>query len=248
MKIYTIGHSTREIKEFISLLQTYKIERLVDIRSFPHSKYVPQYNQDNLKKSLEDNSIDYIHLKALGGKRGITVPEKESINTGWTHKSFRNYADYMQTEDYKLGIEALIKLSKLNTTCIMCAEAVPWKCHRKLVSDSLLIHGIEVIDIMSLIKSQPHILPTFARVDAFKNITYPKWNLTSEILPKIDSNIETSEDGITVGETMDYLSHRQCILAGIGGGNGYFGEGFATDGSTGCDSGLILDPPKYWRY
>lgn len=173
--IYTIGHSTHPINEFVDILKHYGIERLVDIRTVPRSRHNPQYEQDALKNSLETNAIDYFYLKGMGGLR---PKKKDSINLGWRVDSFRNYADYMQTPQFAEAVEELIELGKPKTTVIMCAEAVPWRCHRSLVGDALLVRGVSVVDIFSQTKSSPHKLTSFAVVDE-TNIHYPKANSES---------------------------------------------------------------------
>lgn len=168
--IYTIGHSTRPIDEFISLLQQHSIEQLVDIRTIPKSRHNPQYEQQALSASLQDHGINYVYLKNLGGLRSAA---KESNNDAWRNRSFRNYADYMQTEAFGAGIEELIAISADKVTAIMCAEAVPWRCHRSLVSDALLVRGIESYEIISATSERPHTMTSFAVVEG-TTITYPK--------------------------------------------------------------------------
>lgn len=170
MNIYTIGHSTRSIDEFIDLLTSHNITQLVDIRTIPKSRHNPQYGQESLQQSLKEVGISYVYLKALGGLRSSST---NSINDAWRNKSFRNYADYMQTESFTEGIAELIHLSEEKTTAIMCAEAVPWRCHRSLVSDALLARGIESCEIISASSERPHKLTSFAVVDG-TSITYPK--------------------------------------------------------------------------
>lgn len=168
--IYTIGHSTRPIDEFIDLLKSHNITQLVDIRTIPKSRHNPQYGQDELGPSLEDAGIAYVYLNALGGLRSSS---KDSINDAWRNRSFRNYADYMQTETFSEGIDELIELADEKTTAIMCAEAVPWRCHRSLVSDALLARGVESCEIISASSERPHKMTPFAVVDGI-TITYPK--------------------------------------------------------------------------
>ncbi len=169
MTIYTIGHSTRNLAEFISILQAYKIDLLVDIRSVPKSRYTPQFNEDNLARELPQRGIEYRHLASLGGLRSTN---RNSANLGWRNASFRGYADYMSASEFAKGIDELIELASSKTTVIMCAEAVPWKCHRSLVGDALLVRSVKVIDIFDANKSQAEKLTSFARVDGEK-ITYP---------------------------------------------------------------------------
>jgi uncharacterized protein (DUF488 family) len=168
--IYTIGHSTRSIDEFIEILQAYEIELVVDVRTIPGSRHNPQFNENELKHKLKLYAIEYSHLKELGGLRHTT---KTSINTAWKNSSFRGFADYMQTPEFKNGIELLIETSKLKQTVIMCAEAVPWRCHRSLIGDALVVRNIEVEDIMSKKSSKPHKITPWAKVDEII-ITYPE--------------------------------------------------------------------------
>ncbi|HMM62329.1 MAG TPA: DUF488 domain-containing protein [Candidatus Saccharibacteria bacterium] len=168
--IYTVGHSTHPIDEFIKLLQTYGVEQLIDIRTVPGSRHNPQYGQKPLKTALKSDNISYIYMKGLGGLRH---GNKESINMGWRNKSFRSYADYMQTPEFMAALKELISISKKVPTVIMCAEAVPWRCHRSLVGDALLVRGITVRDIISLTSDPEHKLTSFAKVNG-TNITYPE--------------------------------------------------------------------------
>ena len=170
MTIYTIGHSTRDIQEFIVLLKDHGIIQLVDIRTIPRSRHNPQYEQMSLEKSLTKSGIKYIYMKDLGGLRPKV---KKSINTGWHNESFRNYADYMQTDDFKSALNELINIAEQNPTAIMCAEAVPWRCHRSLVGDALLNKGIRVEDIISKTNSNDHKMTEFAKING-EDVTYPK--------------------------------------------------------------------------
>lgn len=174
--IFTIGHSTRPIEEFISLLRQHGIKQLVDIRTIPKSRHNPQFGQDKLEPSLEKAGITYIYLKQLGGLRPKV---QDSKNDAWHNASFRNYADYMQTKDFSKGLDELVELSQQKTTAIMCAEAVPWRCHRSLVSDALVIRDIPVCEIISEKSIREHILTKFAVVDGAK-ITYPKSALKTD--------------------------------------------------------------------
>lgn len=168
--VYSIGHSTRPIEEFIELLSENGVTRLIDIRSVPGSRRNPQYGQEFLKESLESRGIQYGYMKRLGGwRRGPSRPE----NAAWRNASFRSYADYMQTSDFSAGLAELIDASQHETVAIMCAEAVPWRCHRSLVSDALIIRGITVRDIISKSSVPEHKLTSFAKVDG-TTITYPE--------------------------------------------------------------------------
>jgi uncharacterized protein (DUF488 family) len=171
MLIYTLGHSTRPIDEFIALLQAHHITQLADIRTVPGSRHNPQYKQENLEASLKEAGIAYSYMKELGGFRSAPG---QSGNEGWRNKSFRNYADYMQTIDFSDGIENLLKLAGKSQTAIMCAEAVPWRCHRSLVGDALVIRGVTVLDIIGATNVKEHALTSFASVDG-TTITYPAY-------------------------------------------------------------------------
>lgn len=167
--IFTVGHSTRPIEEFITLLQAYGIESLADIRTVPRSRYNPQFNSDTLGEALRAREIHYVPLPALGGLRHA---RKDSPNGGWRNASFRGYADYMQTQEFARGLEELVALSRKKRTAIMCAEAVPWRCHRSLVADALSVRGIPVIEILSATSSCDHKMTPFAHIEG-KSITYP---------------------------------------------------------------------------
>jgi uncharacterized protein (DUF488 family) len=144
--IWTIGHSTRTIDEFIGMLQSFEIKMLVDVRSLPGSKRYPQFNKESLEVSLRKNDIEYVHLKTLGGRRKANP---DSPNTTWRNEAFRGYADYMETEDFKNVIDQLQKLAEKKSTAYMCSEAVWWRCHRALISDYLKSIGWTVMHIMS---------------------------------------------------------------------------------------------------
>jgi uncharacterized protein (DUF488 family) len=173
--ILTIGHSTRPIDEFIGLLSSNGVERLIDIRTIPKSRHNPQFNSDSLRRALQRPGIDYLHLKELGGLRRA---RPDSPNTGWRNASFRGYADYMQTEEFEKALARAIELAGEKLSALMCAEAVPWRCHRSLVADVLLVRGIEVLEIVSASPPKPHKLTPFARVRGTR-ITYPAGDTTS---------------------------------------------------------------------
>jgi uncharacterized protein (DUF488 family) len=167
--IFTLGHSTLPIERFVALLRTYGIERIADIRSVPRSRHNPQFNDTALAASLAAQQLDYVHLPALGGLRRA---HKDSANTGWRNESFRGYADYMQTGAFRDALEALIGLSRDKRTAIMCAEAVPWRCHRSLVADALSVRGVPVVEILSESTYRMHKLTPFALIEG-PRITYP---------------------------------------------------------------------------
>ena len=161
LSIYTIGHSTRSIKEFAELLKIYGIKEIVDVRSIPKSRHNPQFNEETLKQSLRLAHIRYIRLEKLGGLRHS---KKDSTNLGWHNTSFRGFADYMATPEFSEGLEELIKIASTRVTAIMCAEAVPWRCHRSLIADALTKKGWSVQDIMSRTSATKHRLTPFLRV------------------------------------------------------------------------------------
>lgn len=167
--VFTIGHSTRSLDDFLAILKHYHIMEVVDIRSIPKSRHNPQFNEHELAHFLRNHHIGYRHQKDLGGLRHTT---KNSINTAWKNASFRGYADYMQTDEFKKGIETLMEIAHHKVTVIMCAEAVPWRCHRSLIGDALLAHHIPVEDIYSLTSAKPHELTPWAVVHG-TDIAYP---------------------------------------------------------------------------
>ena len=144
--VFTIGHSTRSIETFIEMLKAHGVKRLVDVRTIPRSRHNPQFNRDVLPETLLQAGIGYTHMEELGGLRHA---RKDSLNTGWRNASFRGFADYMQTPEFAAGLKTLIQTAKREQVAIMCAEAVPWRCHRSLIGDALRARGIAVEDIMS---------------------------------------------------------------------------------------------------
>ncbi|MGH8218910.1 MAG: DUF488 family protein [Steroidobacteraceae bacterium] len=167
--IFTVGHSSLPLEEFVALLDAYEIKCLADVRTVPRSRHNPQFNADTLGPALRAHKINYAPLRALGGLRHA---RKDSPNSGWRNTSFRGYADYMQTNDFVQGLEELISLSRSERTAIMCAEAVPWRCHRSLVADALSVRGFPVVEILSATSYRDHKLTSFAQVEGTA-ITYP---------------------------------------------------------------------------
>jgi uncharacterized protein (DUF488 family) len=167
--VLTIGHSTRTWEVLLELLRAHGVKRVIDVRSIPRSRHNPQFNRENLTSKLRGARIGYVHLRKLGGLRHA---RHHSSNTGWRNASFRGFADYMQTSEFEAGLHRLMKLAGQKRSVIMCAEAVPWRCHRSLIADALLIRGIKVEDIMSLKSSRVHSLTSFARVQGHR-IIYP---------------------------------------------------------------------------
>jgi uncharacterized protein (DUF488 family) len=167
--VLTVGHSMQSIAEFIALLTAHSVTRLIDVRTVPRSRRNPQFDRDTLPVALSADSIDYEHVAGLGGFRR-THPG--SPNTGWRNMSFRGYADYMQTAEFAGHLLSLIRTAMRERIVLMCAEAVPWRCHRSLIADALVVHGLRVEEIISRTRRQVHVLPSFARVDGAA-ITYP---------------------------------------------------------------------------
>jgi uncharacterized protein (DUF488 family) len=159
--VFTIGHSTRSIDEFIEMLESFSIETLVDVRSFPGSRRYPHFNREALRDSLAAAAIDYAHVPELGGRR---KPRADSLNMTWRNESFRGYADYMETDEFRSGIQRLLSLARTGRTVIMCSEAVWWRCHRSMISDYLKAKGVEVIHILAADKSQAHPYTSAARI------------------------------------------------------------------------------------
>lgn len=170
MSVYTLGHSTLSIEEFLELLRHYGIERLVDVRTIPRSRHNPQFNKDTLSPFLRIRGIKYLHLKALGGLRRHV--RTDSTNAGWRNASFRGFADHMQTPTFGVALNRLVLIAQGRRTAIMCSEAVPWRCHRSLIGDALVARGVEVIDIFSRSNARPHAITSMAKVDGTR-ITYP---------------------------------------------------------------------------
>ena len=170
LTIWTVGHSTRPIDEFTNFLRAHEIRLLVDVRTIPRSRHNPQFNTDTLAESLKETGLGSLHMPALGGLRKA---QEDSINNGWRNASFCGYADYMQTEKFQRALEELMAYGTDMKTAIMCAEAVPWRCHRSLIADALVARGWEVRHIMSPEKATQHIFPAFAHFEK-GTLTYPK--------------------------------------------------------------------------
>jgi uncharacterized protein (DUF488 family) len=151
--IWTIGHSTRPIEELIEILKSFRIESVADVRSYPGSRRYPQFNIENLSVSLQEEGIEYIHMKGLGGRR---KPDKNSKNMGWKNDAFKGFADYMETSEFKDAVRKLMELALLKKTSIMCAEALWWRCHRSLISDYLKLNGWNVFHLISQNKTEEH--------------------------------------------------------------------------------------------
>ncbi len=168
LTVYTIGHSTKSLKEFTNILKTFKIFLVVDVRTVPHSKHNAQFNKTPLSETLKAEGIKYIHLPELGGLRR---PQADSVNSALESKSFRGYADYMQTKEFIENLLKLVALARENCLAIMCAEAVPWRCHRSLLSDALSVRNIKVKHILNENNCINHELNPLAQIEGTK-ITY----------------------------------------------------------------------------
>jgi uncharacterized protein (DUF488 family) len=169
LRIYTIGHSTRAFDELLAMLRTRGVATLVDVRTIPRSRRNPQFTRESLSESLPQASIRYLHMPGLGGLRR---PRPDSINTGWRNPGFRGYADYMEKAEFERDLGTLIGWSACGPVAFMCAEAVPWRCHRSLIADALTVRGIAVEHILSASATELHRLTPFARVEGTR-VTYP---------------------------------------------------------------------------
>ena len=168
--IYTIGHSTRSLGELVAMLRAHGVRAIADVRRFAGSRRLPHFNAESLAAELPKHGLQYLPCPDLGGRR---KPNPDSSNTGWRNESFRAYADYMQTQQFVAALARLMAFAAQMPTAIMCAEAVPWRCHRSLIADGLLVRGRTVLDIMSDTKATPHKLTPFAKVQG-ERITYPQ--------------------------------------------------------------------------
>jgi uncharacterized protein (DUF488 family) len=171
MVVFTLGHSTRPWDEFVNILRVHAVQKLVDVRTIPRSRRNPQFNKDALTIALPPEGIEYSHLPELGGRRR---PRPDSTNSGWRNDTFRGYADYMETEDFKQALDDLINVANDARMAVMCAEAVPWRCHRSLLADALVTHGVDVEHILSATSLKPHTVTPFLRVDTQGNLRYEK--------------------------------------------------------------------------
>lgn len=168
-KVLTIGYSTRGLDEFIGILKAHSVELLVDVRTIPRSRNQPDFNEENLERRLKANRIAYLHDAGLGGLR---KPERGSVNTAWRNASFRGFADYMQTREFRTALLGLIRLRKGSALALMCAEGNPFRCHRSLIADALLARKVGIYHISSGRSARPHAMTSFAKLDGTK-VTYP---------------------------------------------------------------------------
>lgn len=182
MMVLTIGHSTRAITEFIRLLRAHGVRRVIDVRTIPQSAHNPQYNRKDLSRALRRSRIHYRHMPGLGGRRRA---RRDSTNTGWRNASFRGYADYMETAAFRRSLDRCITLARQEQAVLMCAEAVPWRCHRSLIADALFARGVAVSEIVSGIRARPHSLSPWARIEG-THVTYPGAIATDHARPRGD--------------------------------------------------------------
>jgi uncharacterized protein (DUF488 family) len=186
--VMTIGHSTHTLEKFIHLLQVHGAACVVDVRRVPRSRHNPQFNQDSLPQSLKEAGLGYVHMPGLGG---LTHAKSDSPNIGWRNTSFRGFADYMQTPEFAQSLQELILLAHQERIVLMCAEAMPWRCHRSLIADALLVRGIRTEDILSAAQRQVHTLTPFAQVQGTA-VTYPAE--VSGSTPKMSSTATHREE------------------------------------------------------
>jgi uncharacterized protein (DUF488 family) len=177
--VFTIGHSTRPSDVFIRLLKAHSVQRVIDVRTIPRSRHNPQFNRVQLSPALHRARMHYTHIPGLGGLRHARA---DSANTAWRNASFRGYADYMQTPEFAISLAQCIDFAKHERVALMCAESVPWRCHRSLIADALLARGIETREITSGVRTRPHELTPWARVQGTQ-VTYPASH-TSRAVPR----------------------------------------------------------------
>ena len=174
--VFTVGHSTRTIDEFVHLLKAHGIQHVIDVRSIPRSRHNPQFSREQLPPALDRFGIHYSHVPGLGGRRHA---RRDSTNTGWRNLSFRGYADYMDTLPFERALDRCVALAQQERVVLMCAEAVPWRCHRSLIADALLARGIEVRELASAMHARPYSLTSWARISGAR-VTYPPAGFTTE--------------------------------------------------------------------
>jgi len=167
--LYTIGHFTRPIGDFLTILKSFKVRRVLDVRTVPRSRHNSQFNRKALEERLKAEGIGYTHLPGLGGLR---KSRGDSVNRAWRNATFRGFADYMQTQEFVENIEKLVEISKKERVALMCAEAIPWRCHRSLIADALQVRGFHVEHIVNRSRPRPHVLTPFVKVDGMQ-VTYP---------------------------------------------------------------------------
>jgi uncharacterized protein (DUF488 family) len=167
-RLFTVGHSTRSFEELLGLLKREGVSHLVDVRAFPTSARYPHFNKVHLERALPEQLVRYTHFPALGGRRKV---RRDSHNTLWRNAGFRGYADYMETREFEEALEDLLRAAAIEPTAVMCAEAVPWRCHRSLIADAATARGVQVLHILES-ATQPHLLTSFGRVDSEGRVHY----------------------------------------------------------------------------
>lgn len=174
--IYTLGHSTHSQEEYLYMLKAFNIETLIDVRSYPGSRYMPHFNKENMEKWIVTNGIRYLHMPQLGGRRRSLKGIDENLINGWEHIAFRNYAAYTLTDEYEQGIDELIEIARVERVCYTCAESVPWKCHRSIISNTLTLKGFKVYHIMSATKIDLHEIGRYGAKGIISDgkLIYPK--------------------------------------------------------------------------
>jgi len=177
MEVFTIGHSTHSLEEFTAMLRSFEIEVLADVRSFPGSRHMPHFNRETLAPYIQSLGMEYIHMPEIGGRRREIPGIDPSLIGGWRHIAFRSYAAYTLTEEFARGLDALMAVSRRAKTCIMCAESVPWRCHRQIIADNLSFRGFTVKHIMDEDKTIPHTPGRFGAA--------AKWDGERVIYPEI---------------------------------------------------------------
>jgi uncharacterized protein (DUF488 family) len=174
--IFTIGHSTRSVEELLGILQERGVTQVIDVRRFPRSATNPQFNSDNLEAALLRAGLHYVHLEALGGRRSRIAGVDPSLNAGWEVKAFHNFADYAWTQPFLDGLESLLALASKRSSAVMCAEAVWWRCHRRIITDHLLARGVTVVHLGAAVDPTPASLTSFAVVGQDGRVSYPSGN------------------------------------------------------------------------
>ncbi len=158
--VFTLGHSNRSIEDFLAILRAHRVQRILDVRRYPVSRKWPHFDAAPLAEAVAGEGADYVGLPELGGRR---KPRRDSAHTAWREEGFRGFADFMDTPEFEAGLRKVLELSQGRRAALMCAEALPWKCHRSLIADALVVRGVEVLDVLSAREARPHRLPAFAR-------------------------------------------------------------------------------------
>jgi hypothetical protein len=204
--LYTVGHSTRPADELIQILHAFAVTRLVDIRSIPRSRTNPQFNIDVLPETLSSAGMTYVHLEALGGLRSKSKRIREGMNAGWERRPFHNYADYARTLSFREGLRGLLEMASRETCAIMCAEAVWWRCHRRIVTDHVLANGVPVIHLFTRTKAEPASLTPFAVIGPDARVSYPAPRVLGMPGTRIARRASMTRSGLHVGDHVSWNS------------------------------------------